>query len=307
MNMNAVLAGWSRLDPHAAWKAVSDPKGLSVEGEIFDGHGYFWNAPIKIFEHLSKRDPDFAIEEFLRHEDPMFQGAMLKGMANGLSSATDWEELMGKVLATENVEHRDIMAVLRGGLLGRWMAVDAEAAENWFRGDQGISISRTVEETVERQWPDPFEDNYKDVITKVEVTDVSLARAVRHWAANDKEGAIAWLRGRSEMVPEFLGAESWLDPDGLKASDVREVLVACYPAEKREELLRDYLAAEDVFHSPLNRLFVANDKKQLQREIAVLGVSEELGQEIIESIARVRGMSDGVSEGDFLADPFGDE
>ncbi|MDA7891007.1 hypothetical protein N9062_00725 [Akkermansiaceae bacterium] len=306
LDLNAVLAGWARSDPHAAWLAADDPEGLIRKSEAFEGYGDL--APIKVFEHLSKKDPDFALEEFMKHEDPMFQGSMLKGMVRGLSPATDWAELMRKVLSTENVEHRDITAVLRGGVLGRWMEVNAEEAESWFRGDEGISISRMVEETVERQWPDPFEsDDYKDVITKVVVTDVSLAPAVRHWAASDKEGAIAWLREHSELVPEIPGAENWLDPDDLGTGGIREILVACYPAGQREELLRGYLDAEDVFHSPLNRLFVANGREQLRKEVAELVVSEELGDEIVESISRVRGLRDEDPKGGMGLDPFGSE
>ena len=307
MIMNSVLAGWSRVDPQAAWKAASNSNGLTIEGEVFEDHGYLWNAPIQIFEHLSKRDPDFAFEEFLRQEDPMFQGSMLKGMARGLPASTDWAEFMGGIISTENVEHRDIMAVLRGGLLGRWMEVNAKEAEKWFRGDEGITISRKVEETVERQWPDPFRDNYNEAITKVEVTDISLASAVRHWASNDKEGAMAWLTERSELVPEILGGENWLDPDDLKTSDSREILVACYPAEKREALLKGYLDREEVFHSPLNRLFEASTRKHLRKEIAELVVSEEIAEQIFQSISKARQLNDDGVGGATESDPFSNE
>ncbi len=139
------------------------------------------------------------------------------------------------------------------------------------------------------------------------MTDVSLALAVRHWAASDKEDAIAWLRERSEFVPEIPGAENWLDPDDLGTGGIREILVACYPAGQREELLRGYLDAEDVFHSPLNRLFVANGREQLRKEVAELVVSEELGKEIVESISRVRGLHDEDPKGGMGPDPFGSE
>jgi hypothetical protein len=144
ISLNIVLGGWSKVDPHAAWKAASDPEGQIWGSKAFGWCGYL--APIEIFENLSKKEAEFAFAEFQQQEDPMFRGSMLKGMARGLPESTGWMELMRSVLGTPGSEHRDIVAVMRGGLLGRWMEVDAGAAEEWFRSGEGEVISARLEE-----------------------------------------------------------------------------------------------------------------------------------------------------------------
>ncbi|MEN8785745.1 MAG: hypothetical protein ABF379_15380 [Akkermansiaceae bacterium] len=303
MILNAALAGWARIDPHAAWQAASDPDGEIVKSEALDGDGYL--APIKIFEYLALKDSAYAFEEFQRHEDPLFRGSMLKGIVHGLPSGTDWAEIMRDVLLTNGSEHRDIMAVMRGGLLGRWMAANPEEAESWFRGDEGIAISRRVEKIIEPGGV-PFIDGDGETAPNVEVIEISLASAVRHWAANDMDGATAWLKDRRELVPEILKGENWLDPDRIGARECRDILVSCYSVPEREALLGSYISGEEV-SGALDQLIGSHEKAPMRKEIFELKLSDGLAERVFQSLWSQRNWMEDVSAPGGDPDPFGDE
>lgn len=67
--LRALLSGWSRRDAKAAWQAIQPPHGKLSKLALLEGYGYA--APIGIFEHLARADPEYAISELLKHPDPM--------------------------------------------------------------------------------------------------------------------------------------------------------------------------------------------------------------------------------------------
>jgi len=281
LDLNSTLAGWSRKDPHAAWKAVSDPKGKIWDSKAFDGYGYL--APIVMFEHLSRKDAAFALNEYQRQEDDLFRGSMLKGMARGLPDGTDWKLLFETIIETPRSNHRDTVAVLRGGLLGRWIADDAGEAERWFRSKAGEVISKkTHEVTVTNGESDPFAGASQKVKSIEAVQVISLAGAVRHWLARDFEKALGWLKKRPKLMPEILKGENWLDPDNFGGSQLRKVLVECLSESERAELLGRILKDGGHGDDPIDQLVPGYEKEELRAEISELKVDHKLGERIFQ-------------------------
>lgn len=240
--INAVLAGWAEVDPRAAWRAITREGSEIASSESFFSH-YGYLAPIRIFEFLSRRDADFALEEFVKYPKASFRGSMLKGMARGLPNGHDWPGVFEAVLESPRSDDRNIVAVLRGGLLARWMSEDTEKAVEWFRSDAGkvISISAYEVSVGGSRRDAPFATTTVEPETKIVHKPVSLAGAVRHWLVRDLDAASEWLRENQELIPEVLESGSWLDDANVSSQDLRSMLVSTLDQREREEVLRSIM------------------------------------------------------------------
>ncbi|YCM44951.1 hypothetical protein V2O64_02825 [Verrucomicrobiaceae bacterium 227] len=262
MVLNAALAGWAGKDPESACLAIVDPEGEILSSEAFGGYGYL--APIPMFESLSSLDARLARELFQKEGNPLFSGSMLKGMSRGLPEGQDWLADFESFMASPNGGHRDVVAVLRGSLLARWMEEDVEGAVKWFRSEEGKAIS------VERK-----------EVSNGDLFEIPLASAARHWIARDQAGAFAWIRQHPEIVPEILKGGNWLDPDRVSSADLRLMIAGCVDDSDREGLLRP-LIGKWALSELLNR----NDDAILLEEISGLQLTREFAEELFKEHLR---------------------
>lgn len=274
MVFNAALAGWAERDPRGACLAMANPEGGIASSEAFAGYGYL--APIPMFESLSRIDAELAWDLFHRERNPNFSGSILNGMCKGLPNGLDWKTHFDDVLKSQNGNHRDVMASLRGSLLARWMADDVEAALEWFRSQDGERISVEVrEEFVGEGLVDPFGGDER---LRVKVSgEVSLASAARHWIARDQTGAFEWIGKHPEVIPDILKGENWLDADRVSDADLRLMIANCMDDSERENFLRSRIGKEG-----LPQLLDPDDESTLREQISELELTEEFAKELFE-------------------------
>ena len=291
--LEAIIKGWSRRDPKAAWTAVKGEGGRLFNSPLIPLYGY--RLPRAIFEHLARVDPSYAKSELLRFSDipqdePMaggmapglsnvlYQGSMLRGMARGLPNGYDWEKLILDVAKIPKSERWEIQQALRGRVLARWMQDDAEAAVTWFRSQAG--------EVISLEKVSVYSDQGEVMATKME--PVSLRFAFRHWLSNDWAGAARWLRDRPGMVRQILEKAAWFDPDRVTKADLRRLLVAVQPLTVREDFLLK-LANENDLRLLLSEVPARpepsgkGDWERSKREIAELKVSEEIARRLLKA------------------------
>ena len=298
--LNAVLAGWARDDPKAAWATVSDPKGRVTK--LSDDGGYGYLAPIRIFEALSRVDPASALAEFKKHPNLLYRGSMLKGMSRGLPEGFEWQKFFEEVLASKGSNHDQITWVLRENLFARWMQDDAKGAIEWFRSEPGKVISIEEVTIYEGGGGDPFATDYVEPETKKVRREVSLGFAIWKWVERDFEGASKWLRKNPEFLDQVVGQESRLrwSPESLEPKTIRKLLVATMNQAAREKLVLELLvdgkvsilfsifgAESGVIISPSGTKALEGlqpeDTAQLKREISELKISEELSQKLLKA------------------------
>ncbi|MGC6464765.1 MAG: hypothetical protein ACON5N_04200 [Akkermansiaceae bacterium] len=273
--LRALLSGWSRRDAKAAWKAIQPPHGKLSKLALLEGYGYA--APISIFEHLARADPEYAISEPLKHPDPMWQGSMLQGMVHGLPDDTHWKSLFKQVAQLKSAEHRDVYSPMRGSVLSRWLEKDPIAATRWFRSKEGEVFSMYFREvTVDGVGDDPFSDDYEaEKVIKVR-EEVSLANAARHWLTRDPEGAVKWIKNQPGLVGEIVKGGTWLDPDDVSRADLQMLLRTCLNRKEREELLENLVGKR-----ALRQILPSEEGDDLEKEIDELNLDETFAKSLM--------------------------
>lgn len=192
--LESVIKGWSRRDPKAAWAAINKPNGRLSRSVLLKEYGH--HLCKHIFVHLSKVDHEFALAELFKHPDRLYRRSMLKGMSRGLPSGLDWRKFYESIVKTIKEKKWDPIITLRDRILARWMQDDHKAAIAWFHSKVGEAISLMEVEV--------YDDENPSKPIGVKKDRVSLRFAIRHWLANDKEGATAWLKDHPEMIEEIL-------------------------------------------------------------------------------------------------------
>ncbi len=287
-NFNAMMAGWSKKDPKAAWNATKKPDGRVSHLVLFnDDFGYL--TPIRIFENLAAVDAEYAWNEFAKFPDDRFgfyRESILKGISRGLVEETDWEEALNKAVALSGIYLDELKHVIRENLLSRWVADDFDAARNWFFSagalpaateERDLSLDSSTARFLFGQTVDP---NLQMRIR------VSMRPSIVMWMARDFDSALAWLVEHKDVVRELLSKEYEDLDQSVSPKNLRAMMVACFTKEEREKILRQILKEEDYFTHPVGMFCNVAKRKEMHEELGELKISDELVGEIV---AKIRG------------------
>lgn len=279
----ATLAGWSRRDPRAAWKAVRHPDGEFHGQSILNDYGYL--APRSIFENLVKIDPELVWREFTGETDVLFRESMLIGIGHGLPVRSDWRGVFEQVLESGNPPAPEYRWVLRGLMMGRWLEADASAAEEWFRSEEGKAISLQERTLFVEPGLFHFLTGGRFSEGLLYKTPASLAPAVVYWMERDLDGGLAWLKNRPETINDLFFGGGLRLSELLGPKDWRKILKNCLSKEKREEFLEALISADDIFSPDRTRDFFGyQTERALSDAIDELEVNDELGDRIFSKL-----------------------
>jgi hypothetical protein len=189
------VEGWAQKAPKAAWEEFKNKRGAFSKSEVVKDYFSSFHQPL--FEPLAKADPEFAFAELIAAgDDELVKASLLRGYLRGAPNGQDWPKQVDRLLE-KKWERSWLHQEIRCGLVGRWLADDAGAAEKWFREGNVEDLHWSDERIFTPNSSDAFVlpgEESDEPATPKQRQRHSLGEAAGYWAARDFPAALRWMQ-----------------------------------------------------------------------------------------------------------------